>query len=202
MPNWSNELPPAPTHHGFDLKRTPADRPLRAIVTSEDLSVCWTHYWGGRTVPCESPECEACKALSPSRSHCYLTAIDCTTREHFLFECTALAAVPFTIYRDSYHTLRGCLFQASRPKRRRNAKVEILCKPADLTKITLPQPPDIPRAMAVIWQLPGTAVKSDGALNSSPQFTIHRPTADLQRLCPSDQEPTHILSTGNGRQKV
>lgn len=202
MPNWSNELPPAPKHYGFELKRTPADGPLRAIVTCNDLSVCWTHFWGGRTVPCETPNCPACEAMSPSRAHCYLSAIDGGTREHFLFECTTVAAVPFNVWRESYGTLRGCLFQAIRPKRRRNAKVEITCKMVELTKIILPEPPDVPRAMAVIWQLPGAAVQSDGAENSSPRFTLHQPTADLQRLCPSDAEPVHILSPGNGRYRT
>lgn len=199
MPVWSHELPPEPKHYGFELRRTPPDRPLIAIVTAEDLSVCFTHFWGGRTVPCETPDCDACKALSPSRGHCYLSAIDAKTREHFLFECTTTAAGPFQVYRAAHGTLRGCLFQATRPKRRRNAKVEIQAKPCDLTKISLPKPPNVPQAMAVIWQLPGAAVQSDGALNSSPQFTMNRVTNDLQRRCPSDNDQPAPASSGNGR---
>lgn len=199
MPNWSHELPSQPKHNGFDLRRTPTDRPLRAIVTSETLFVCFTHFWGGRTVPCESPDCDACKAMSPGRAHVYLSAIDPATRDHFIFECTATAAVPLQAWMQTYQTLRGCFFQASRPKRRRNAKVEIICKPADQTKITLPQPPDIPRAMSTIWNLPGAAVQAQGALNSSPQIVAKTDEIDRMRFNPADLEPTLSPSRGNGR---
>jgi len=199
MPSWSHELPPSSKHNGYDLKRTPPDRPLRAIVTSETLHVCWTHFWGGRTVPCERPECEACNALSPARAHCYLAAMDPATRDHFLFECTAKAAVPFQDWIATYKTLRGCFFQAQRPKRRRNSAVEILCKPADLTKITLPLPPDVPLAMCVIWQLPGTSVQSDGALNSIPLTTIQSDVTDRMRFNDADGLPAASKSAGNGR---
>ena len=160
MPAWSHDLPNASRRVGYELRRTPADRPIRAIATCETLHVCWTHYWGGRTVPCEKPQCEACEALSPARSHCYLSAIDPATRDHFIFECTAGAAIPFQEWIATYGTLRGCFFQAIRPKRRRNSRVEITCKPADQTKITLPTSPNIPLAMAVIWQIPGAAVQA------------------------------------------
>lgn len=198
MPAWSTDLPPAPQHRGFDLRRTPPDKPVRAIVTCETLHVCFTHFWGGRTRPCERPDCEACRAMSPARAHCYVSAFDPATKDHFLFECTASAAVPFQDWQSTYGSMRGCLFQASRPKRRRNSKVELLTKPCDLTKITLPNPPDVPLAMAVIWQLPGASIDLANLADGQATFAVDQLVADRMRVYPADAAPRQTSASGNG----
>lgn len=168
MPAWTNQLPPQPTHTGFTLRRTPPDTPIRAIITCDDLIGTFTHYYHGRTTPCEPPDCPACKDLSPARWHGYVSCLDHATREHFLFEFTSKAAEPLIEYRKAHGTLHGCFITASRPKRRRNARVEIACRPTDLTKITLPKPPDLIQAMSVIWQLPATALETPEGYHESP----------------------------------
>ncbi len=105
MPTWSNQLPSKEKHMGFDIKRTPQNRPIQAIITCDDLLICDTHFWGGRTIPCErkheeldgtlsAGDCGACRQSIPFRTHVYISAIDCKTRDHFIFECTAYAAKP------------------------------------------------------------------------------------------------------------
>jgi len=186
-------------HHGFDLRRTPTDRPLKALVTCPTIHVCMTHFWGGRTVPCEAPDCEACEAMSPSRAHVYLSALESNTRDHFLFECTARAALPFKEWLDFHGTLLGCYFTAHRPKRRRNGPVEIICRAQDLSKVHLPYPPDITRAMAVIWQLPARAIQTEGALNSIPKIQARTPHIDQQLLNLADGQRAETPICGNGR---
>jgi hypothetical protein len=198
MPAWTNELPSQPEQPGFTLRRTPPDRPLRAVVTCNDLNVCLTHFWGGRTMPCEKPQCDACNAMSPKRAHVYLSAYDLTNREHFIFECTAPAAEPFRDWKRDFTTLRGCLFQASRPKRRRNAQVEILTKPCDLTKITLPLPPDVALAMAVIWRLPQTACSSRALNSIEAAIDTDADVADRMRICPADFANAEARQRKNG----
>ena len=186
MPNWSSQIPSQPEHKGFDLRRTPVDKPLKAVITCVDLIGCYTHFWGGRTVPCEGEDCEACRAQSPSRWHCYLSALESSTRDHFLFECTAKAAQPLVEWREAYGTLLGCFITAHRPKRRRNARVEIICKPIDLTKITLPKAPDLILAMSVIWQLPATALSTPSGEHCSPLVDVDTALADKQRVAVAD----------------
>lgn len=198
MPAWSNELPTVSETPGLTLKRTPPDRPLRAVVTCPDLNVCLTHFWGGRTMPCEKPDCEACTAMSPKRAHVYLSAYDLVSREHFIFECTAPAAEPFRDWKRDFSTLRGCMFQASRPKRRRNAQVEILTKPCDLTKISLPSPPDVAGAMAVIWRLPQTACSSRHLNSVDAAIDTNSDVANRMRICPADFAPTATQHRKNG----
>lgn len=186
MPNFSNQLPPKTEHRGYDLRRTPPDRPLKGLITCDDMIGCYTHWWGGRTVPCEDDECEACKANTPARWHCYLSIIEAGTRDHFIFECTGKAALPIAEWRTENNTLRGAHITAFRPKRRRNAKVEIILKTFDTRGVVLPHPPDLARALSVIWQIPGSAVKIEGAINKTPRVTTDPDILHTQRFNPTD----------------
>lgn len=161
MPTWRTELPPEGKNRGYDLHRTPTAAPLIAIVTSDNLLVCDTHYWHGRTTPCErvcnaegrtidDSHCPACVDKAAWRTHVYVAAFDARKREHFIFECTTHAAKMFQEYRAAAGTLRGCIFNATRPKATPNGKVSIITHAADLSKTFLPPAPDVTAALAVI----------------------------------------------------
>ena len=199
MPNWINDLPDEMTRPGFRLLRTPPDRPLRAVATAAQLQICWTHWWTGRTRPCEKPDCEACQAGAPARAHVYVSAVDISTHEHFIFECTAKAAGPFAEWLDNYPSLRGCHFVAYRPKRRRNAPVEIHCRPIDLNTIQLPPPPDVTKIMAIVWHIPTSALDLDDPENPHPEIRTNRDVVDRMRFNPADAIDTRQLNPGNGR---
>jgi hypothetical protein len=169
MPTFRTSLPPEGQHQGFELRRTPECTATQGVITCDDLIVCDTHYWHARTLPCErtiSPEgktlddsaCQACQEKAAWRTHVYVSVFDAKRHEHFLFECTAMAAKPLEEYRHANGTLRGCILYASRPKGRKNAKVAIQTNTANLAKFSLPQPPDITAALAVIWRLPRKAI--------------------------------------------
>jgi hypothetical protein len=170
MPTWRNELPPEGKNHGYDLKRTPTYGSLIAIITCDELLVCDTHYWHGRTTPCErecnaegrtidDTHCPPCVEKAAWRTHVYVSAFDAKKREHFIFECTTHAAKALQEYHAAANTLRGCILNACRPKGTPNGKVSILTHAADLSKCPLPAAPDIPNALAVIWRLPRTAIE-------------------------------------------
>lgn len=180
MPVFSSDIPRQEKAYGFDLKRTPEDRPLERICTSDDLIGVYTHFYHGRTLPCESEGCPACADNSPTRWHGYLACFDPKTHDHHLFEFTLKAAASFKQYRETYGTLRGCVFRAFRPKRRKNSRIIIQCKPCDLTKITLPEPPDLIRAMCTIWQLPYTAYSAPEARDGHP--TLEAEPAALDNM--------------------
>lgn len=168
MPNWTNKLPETGKHMGFDLRRTPQSGSLHAIITCEDLLVCDTHFFHGRTMPCEregdtidpampSGNCPACREAIPFRTHVYVSAFDPRKREHFIFECTAHAAKPIAEHRDATGTTRGCIITASRPKGLKNSKVAIETNIANLAKVQLPEPPNIILALCTIWRVPAPA---------------------------------------------
>lgn len=165
MPNWRSELPAAGVNQGWSLRRTPETGTIIAVCTSADLLVVDTHFWHGRTTPCErqcneagktidDSACPACVAKQGFRAHAYVSCFDAKRQEHFLFECTALAAKAFADYIASTGTLRGCAFCARRPKGVKNSKVYIECNTANLNKLHLPNPPDLIACLSIIWRLP------------------------------------------------
>lgn len=179
MPTWSNQIPDDPRGQGLPLLRTPAGRSLTAIVTSPDLIGCNTHYWGGHTVPCDAPTCEACQAGIAYRWHAYLSAYNPDDQLHFIFECTAQAAQTFAAYRQEHQTLRCCHFEAYRWKHTRNGRVIIKCQRSAIQSAALPNAPDLARIMAIIWRLP------------IPNVFV----AGQQRNCPR----VHAASDGDGQ---
>lgn len=174
MPVFTNRPPEDSSGPGLRLRRTPAPGKLTGIVTCRELIGCPTHFYRHRTVPCEPPDCEACKAGHPWRWHGYLSAIDCKTNEHFIFEMTAQAAETFTQYQARHDTLLGCLFEAARLGDRHNGRVLMRCKPADLTKINLPSAPDLMMCLCHIWNIPRPDLKVEGRLKNSDRLTVNR----------------------------
>jgi hypothetical protein len=204
MPTFSTTLPPEGPNRGYQLIRTPETGQISGIVTSENFIVCDTHYWHGRTTPCErvvAPDgsladdaaCQACGAKQPWRTHVYLSAFSRKTSTHFIFECTAAAAKPFAEYRDKTGSLRGCGFFASRVKPTKNSKVLILTKTADISQTPIPNAPNIIAALAVIWRLPGAAAftQADYApgLETEDQHQRREPTVRI------DPELMHAMRT-------
>lgn len=157
MPQWSSEPPEQPEGYSLRIVRTPADKPLTAIVTSTDVVGCSTHYAGNRTVPCEGSEvCKLCQDGYSWRWHGYLACILTATLEHVLFEFTAAASDTFKNYVNLHNDLRGCHFQAQRPSRRHNGRVVIACKPYDQSRVRLPDPPDVKAILCHIWNVQNT----------------------------------------------
>lgn len=153
MPIWTKKPPDDPRGHGLPIVRTPAARHLQAIVTSHDLIGCDTHFWGGHTVPCERPECDACNSGIRYDWHGYLSAFNPLDQLHFIFEMTAQAAKAFTAYRNEHETLRCCEFKAWRWGQRKNGRVMIKTQHSALADHVLPNPPQIEKVMAIIWRL-------------------------------------------------
>lgn len=212
MPVFSRDVPTDPRGPAFPILRTPAARPITAIITSPDLVGCFTHYFKGRTVPCEGagcrlclqgktptqgksgkpvhvvnkieipcdgPPCDACHAGMPYRWHAYQSAFTTVEHLHCLFECTAQAAEVFTDYREAHGTLRGCLFQASRLHNKPNGRIIIQTKPADLTGVTLPKPPDIIKCLSILWGFSSDQVHA-GTINPEKKTrnVTHNPLKD------------------------
>ena len=161
MPTWTNELPPEPSAPALPIRRTPARKPLVAVVTSEDLVGTYTHFYHGRTMPCEAPDCEPCSKGQPYRWHAYFAAWEPDTALHFLFECTAQAAENFVQYRKAYGRLRRCKFQATRWRSAPNGRVLIRTKPDELQDRILPQAPDLVACLSVLWNLPSSELAAD-----------------------------------------
>ena len=212
MPTWSTDLPAIQKHMGFDILRTPTGAPLQAIITCTELLVCDTHYWGGRTIPCERHQlaadgsttagnCPACNESVAYRTHVYVSALDMKTRDHFIFECTAHGAKPLAEYRAAAGTLRGCMIVATRPKAFKNGKVVIETSTANLGRFVLPDPPNLILALCTIWRLPGSGVAAVKQKHRAPEVHTRREPLNRMREQPDNQpDPLTVgeVLSGNG----
>lgn len=204
MPTWRNELPRTDKHMGFDLRRTPSSTSLHAIITCDNLLVCDTHFWHGRTQPCERPDCTPCNESIPFRTHVYVSAFDPKKGEHFLFECTAHAAKPIEEYFQANKTIRGCIILAVRPRGTRNAKVVIQTGTANLQRVQIPDPPNLIRALSVIWRLPANAVTAEETKFRPPEVRTRAEPLRQQRTQPdnaADPPTVGAILSGNNRPK-
>jgi len=157
MPIWTPSPDPGDAEHAHRILRTPADKPLKAIITSPDPTGTYTHYAAGRTTPCESPNhCENCEEGHGRRWHGYLGIMLISTLEHAIFEYTAPTAEVLAGYYRQHGTLRGCGITAQRPSRKPNGRVHIATQPVDLQKWLLPDPLDVHKLLSHIWGIPTT----------------------------------------------
>ena len=220
VPTFRNSLPTVGKHQGFDLRRTPATASLIAVISCEEMLVCDTHFWHGRTLPCErqvneegktidDSGCAACLDKQSYRTHVYVSAFDPKSREHFIFECTANAAKPIEEYFQVTKTLRGCVICASRPKQGKNSKVCIQTNTMNPLKVQLPQAPDVVRALSVIWRLPQTALPVEEQAFRQPRIKPQREPlnrmrnqADNQSEPPTIGEILHEQHNGHKRAKA
>jgi len=174
MPIWNNAPPAATTGPALRIVRTPTSGQVSGAVTCTEIVGCATHFYQHRTIPCEPPNCPACADGIGWRWHGWVTAVLASTTEHVLFEFTATASDYFARYRDTYGTLRGCIFVASRVNNRPNARVIIRTKAHDPTKIHLPEAPEIQAALAHIWGLPPEQTNQNGKSRKADRIMIDR----------------------------
>jgi hypothetical protein len=198
MPNFTDRPPTEPAGHNFDVVRCPAQGKIIACITCPELVGCPTHFYRGHTVPCEQPTCAACQEGLPWRWHGYVTIFTAKTHWHQLLELTAPPAETLAEYRDKFGTLRGCLITVNRTSPRPNGRVRLTTSTADLTKIELPQAPDLRLVLATVWNLPELAAEIRGQLKRHREFIATNPDP-----LPPDRGTSRLAdilpAAGNGR---
>lgn len=172
MFNFQNEPPKDERGQSLPLMRCPTHKPISGIITSTNLVGTQTHYYRGRTIPCDSGNCPACSDGVPWRWHGYVSLFSATSSRQVLFEFTARAAEPLTAYRETYGTLRGCKLTAKRINSSANARVMMQCIPADLAKLTIPKEPDLLAALSIIWNIERPAIAIEGINKNAPALDI------------------------------
>lgn len=202
MPRYYHKTSDVQKHHSYDLKRTPPAEPLLGIVVSHEITVVETHFWGGRTLPCEREQvlddgtvvqsgCRACNAAVPLREHVYIAAVDPKTNVPFIFECTGHSSKTFEEHQKVHGVLRGCCFIAERPKKYKRAQVVIQTKQADLGRRRLPEPPDIPAFLSTVWQLPIYGLTMDKGPQPSKKAIVQKEALE-QMTGESNNAPARV----------
>ena len=153
MPKFTQKPNPDDRQNVMQILRAPTKGSIKAIATSPEICGCNTHWYGGRTVPCEFPDCDPCLANVTWRWHGYLSALDPNTNQHFLFEFTAQAHDAFETYLKLHDNLRGCVFRTSRAGGRPNGRVQIHTRETTMPLSQLPAAPDIGAILCHVWNV-------------------------------------------------
>lgn len=198
MPNWLNHPPEDDCCCPYRIRRTPCGGYLQGIVLSDDLLGCNTHFYRGRTMPCEAPNCSACIEGVAWRYHSYLACVQYDTNVAFVLELTAQASDSFLTYKKTHGTLRGCLFRAQRATPRPNGRVLIQTKPADLSSRALPDAPDLIKLLCHIWNIPSPEMKDVPHHRANPRVARSVPDESINEgnghFTHEEGTPDHILS--------
>jgi hypothetical protein len=153
MPHWTNNAPDEADRYTATLIRVKPGRPIRGICASPHMLGCWTHWFGGRTIPCDQPDCIPCESQTSRRWHAYLHLWSPASHHSAILEITALAARELEPYIEQHHTLRGAEIDVQRSNQRPNSPLIIVARPADLQRFQLPEPLDIIAAMSRMWEV-------------------------------------------------
>lgn len=187
MLDFSTQPPIEATRSPYRLVRTPAKGQLELLITAEQLLGCYTHFFGGRTVPCTGEPCDACQAGSSMRWHGYVSAVTVKDQEPILFEVTAAAAEQLANYRAKIGTLRGCQCLAARVAARPNARVKLRMKPADLSRVELPKGFNVIAALCHVWGIPATDTSVQTEPKARSSLHVHVPGPPTDKAAPNGQ---------------
>lgn len=175
-----NEVPRA---QNAELVRTPPNKPLRAIITSETVIASPTHYDSRRTIPCQGPgKCDLCARGLRWRLHGYLSILNYDNLAHQILEVPARTYDTIAQWYKQFGTVRGLYIELSRPTQRPNGQIACVIKrPAS-------QPPSLPDPLPVQWLL----CKIWGvALPHEPTPTLNTLTQNTtEQTTPANHEPT------------
>jgi len=88
---------------------------------------------------------------------------------------TAQATDAFKAYRQSNGTLRGAMFEASRPSKQANGRLVIRLRSTDLSGIALPDPPDVEAILSILWNISINEIKSGEPTKGLPRILVDTP---------------------------
>lgn len=133
----------------------------RGVVTCHKPFECFTHYIGGRTLPCLEPECGACIAERPRRYEAFVSLVWITGRKHEIVRLTRNAMMQLKSCTASVEDYRGMVVNLERKTQRNNGRV--LCSPEDtwIEGVRLPAVPELEQHLLRIWRIDGIRVSDD-----------------------------------------
>lgn len=155
----------------LDIVRVPQGRMVTGIMLSHDSIGCYTHWWGGRTVPCYQQNCKACADGGEKRWCSWLAVRNRGGGAILMLELpSAASAETYRFFRE-VRTFRGWGYQMQRVGKRANARLRIKWDDHRHDPATLPKAPCLAPILRNMWRVP------DGALLSTPddRINIYRP---------------------------
>jgi len=144
-----------PKRDTAELIRTPANKPLRAIITSDKIIASPTHYESRRTIPCGGPgNCRLCERGLPWRLHGYLSILNYDNLAHQILEVPAKTYDAIAQWYKQFGTIRGLYIELSRPNQKPNGSIHAIIKKPTSQPPSLPDPLPVQWLLCKIWNVP------------------------------------------------
>lgn len=153
--DWTNHAPSPREFALIRLIRVPTSGCVTGICTAREYLGCYTHWDTHRTQPCPGKNCPHCREGKPARWQGYLDIYGQLTERQFVIQITPLAAQALDQAKNHYGFLRGLLLQFDRVAKRPNARINVGTRQLPQPFPNLPDPVDIKKYMALIWQSTG-----------------------------------------------
>jgi len=180
--NWQRRPNAEDQNTKFRIQRAPSKGAILARVLSHDFNGARTHYWGGRTRPCDPVLCEPCDDNQKSRWHGWIFAQDLKTLEVFICEFPPAVGNDLDRKYGELRTLRGVHFKLFRVGGKANSRVVIQFGSQDQDREALPRVPALEPILCAIWGVRVAPVKK------SPRMTDH----DVERRDDDDGGETFL----------
>lgn len=158
------------------IVRTPAARPLIAIILSHQICGYLTHWHRGRTRPHTTPVCEACDDQCPWRWHGYVAVYNPRTRNQALLELTAASYRALDEWQKRHESLRAAKIKCERIGQRTNGRIIVTLDNPNPPVENLPPAPDVNAILLRMWELSSTkSIHHDPLRDSNPRIRPDRP---------------------------
>jgi len=184
-------VPKDEERHALPLVRTPAKGVLRAIITTHTIVGTYTHWYAGKTQPCRGDNCKACSEGAPSRWLGYLAARIADGPRHAVIEVPRTAAEAIFRAQEEMASLRFRLLELTRLSKRPNGRVAATILPDDMRDRQIPEPPDMMRVLATIWQVKLADFEPGPLRSAGRQVTIG------QEDVHTEADPAHVSEITN-----
>lgn len=169
MTDWQSTVPDDHEYATIRLIRVPISGGIDGITINHTLLGTTTHWDGRRTTACIGRDCPFCRDGHVGRWHAYVPLYSIRSGKIAVVQITQIAAKNLEADAARYGALRGLLLQLSRAQKRINARILIEVRPMPLPPGDLPEPLDVPRFMASIWDSQSNRTHADPTLNQEPE---------------------------------
>jgi hypothetical protein len=191
--SWTDRNPARPGN----LPHIPFER-LRAGVTLKGVITCtapydsFTHYLGGRTLPCSGTEdCPGC-GLKRKGWELYLSLWTVTPSKHVITALTPSAARELSDAAPDPNDLRGYFIELRRINTKNNGRMLCSLDQPEFKRHGLPPAPDVRAHMYKIWGL-----DPDEISNDHPLFDVRAAfTLPMENLDGTRPGTTHQIPLG------
>ena len=150
---WDHEPPKESRSIVWQIRRTPTGKKAGGLILSHRLVGTHTHFWHGRTRPCNQTSCEACDQGQKPRWHGYLALTDRELKERWITEIPALAADAVDRYFGEHRTLRGAWINLGRVNNKPNGRVVCSLRDSGVAAGLLPEGPTLQPILMRMWEV-------------------------------------------------